>query len=183
MNGVIHHQLNSTPVTSIASRRNLELCSVEEKQFWLGVHKRSAQSCNAPIIFYTDESPRGALRWLQQRGHTLTVSLDVREPGYPKTEYPFEFMGETIYMQTGAAKLALKSGARLLPAAIEYDPTQCIHRMVIYPPVALGDHHQMTQAALKCLEPHLLSSPQQAFYELVPTLKTPLDESFVESAP
>ena len=183
MNGVIHHQLGAVPVTSIASRRNLELCSAEEKAFWLGVHQRSAQSCNAPVIFYTDESPRGALRWLQTRGNTLTVSLDVREPGYPKMEYPFEFMGETIYLQTGAAKLALKAGAQFLPAAIEYDPITQTHHMVIHPPVNASDEYLTTQAALTCLEPYLARTPEQSFYEIVQTLKTPQDPDFVDLKP
>ncbi|NDD25144.1 MAG: hypothetical protein EB098_13845, partial [Betaproteobacteria bacterium] len=48
MNGALHHLCGGAPITSIASRRNLEFCTPEEKAFWLGVHKRSAESCNAP---------------------------------------------------------------------------------------------------------------------------------------
>jgi lauroyl/myristoyl acyltransferase len=161
----------------------LQLCSVDEKAFWLGVHSRSAQSCNAPVIFYTDESPRGALRWLQQKGRTLTVALDVREPGYPKIEYPFDFMGQTIFLQTGAVKLALKAGAQLLPAAIEFDPLNKVHHMVIYPQVEFKSDYLMTQSALKCLERHLARTPEQAFYEIVQTLKTPQDPNFLQARP
>ena len=79
MNGALHHLCGGAPITSIASRRNLEFCTPEEKEFWLGVHKRSAESCNAPVIFYTDQSPIGSVRWLKQPHHVLTVALDVRE--------------------------------------------------------------------------------------------------------
>ncbi|NDD24794.1 MAG: hypothetical protein EB098_12000 [Betaproteobacteria bacterium] len=80
MNGALHHLCGGAPITSIASRRNLEFCTPEEKEFWLGVHKRSAESCNAPVIFYTDQNPIASVRWLKQPHHVLTVALDVREP-------------------------------------------------------------------------------------------------------
>ena len=41
MNGALHHLCGGAPITSIASRRNLEFCSPKEKEFWLGVHKRN----------------------------------------------------------------------------------------------------------------------------------------------
>ena len=39
MNGALHHLCGGAPSTSIASRRNLEFCTPEEKEFWLGVHR------------------------------------------------------------------------------------------------------------------------------------------------
>ena len=121
MNGALHHLCGGAPITSIASRRNLEFCTPEEKEFWLGVHKRSAESCNAPVIFYTDQSPIGSVRWLKEPHHVLTVALDVREPAADKPEQQFEFLGQTIYLQTGPAKLAQLTGAQVVPAAIEYN--------------------------------------------------------------
>ena len=173
MNGAIHHQLGLA-VTSIASRRNLDFCTQEEREFWLGVHQRAAESCRAPVVFYTDQNPRGSIRWLSRPGQVLTVAMDVREPRFERPEYPFHFLGETIYLQTGPARLAKLTGAQIVPAAIEYSPSQCRHRLTLYPAIdpQCGEH-AATQQALDSLAPRIAAVPAQQFYDLVSTLKAP----------
>ncbi len=175
MNGALHHLCGGAPITSIASRRNLEFCTPEEKEFWLGVHKRSAESCNAPVIFYTDQSPIGSVRWLKQAHHVLTVALDVREPAADKPEQQFQFMGQTIYLQTGPAKLAQLTGAQVVPAAIEYNAQTQRHLLTLYPAIdpSLCAPEVITQTALNCIGPHVLRAPEQQFYDLLGALQTP----------
>jgi hypothetical protein len=175
MNGALHHLCGGAPITSIASRRNLEFCSAEEKEFWLGVHKRSAESCNAPIIFYTDQSPIGPVRWLKEPHQVLTVALDVREPTADKPEHEFQFMGQSVYLQTGPAKLAQLTGAKVVPAAIEYNAETQQHQLYLYPAIdPLGcTPEALTQAALNQIGPHVLQSPEQQFYDLLGALQTP----------
>ena len=175
MNGALHHLCGGAPITSIASRRNLEFCTPEEKEFWLGVHKRSAESCNAPVIFYTDQNPIASVRWLKQPHHVLTVALDVREPAADKPESQFEFMGQPIYLQTGPAKLAQLTGASVVPAAIEYNPQTQMHTMRIYPAIDAQEHslEAITQQALDCIGPHVQRAPQQQFYDLLGALQVP----------
>ena len=175
MNGALHHLCGGAPITSIASRRNLEFCTPEEKEFWLGVHKRSAESCNAPVIFYTDQNPIASVRWLKEPHHVLTVALDVREPAADKPESQFEFMGHPIYLQTGPAKLAQLTGASVVPAAIEYNPQTQMHTMHIYPAIDAQQHtlEAITQQALDCIGPHVQRAPQQQFYDLLGALQVP----------
>lgn len=175
MNGALHHLCGRAPITSIASRRNLEFCSPEEKEFWLGVHKRSAGSCNAPVIFYTDQSPIGPVRWLKSPHHVLTVALDVREPAANKPEQAFEFMGKTIYLQTGPARLAQTTGALVVPAAIEYNPLTQMHTLSLYEALSATDAtpHEVTQQALNKIGPHIERAPQQQFYDLLGALQVP----------
>ena len=175
MNGALHHVCGGAPITSIASRRNLEFCSPEEKEFWLGVHKRSAESCNAPVIFYTDQSPIGPVRWLKSPHHVLTVALDVREPAANKPEQAFEFMGQTIYLQTGPARLAQMTGALVVPAAIEYNPLTQMHTLSLYEALSATDAtpHEVTQQALNKIGPHIERAPQQQFYDLLGALQVP----------
>jgi len=175
MNGALHHLCGGAPITSIASRRNLEFCTPEEKEFWLGVHKRSAESCNAPVIFYTDQNPIASVRWLKEPHHVLTVALDVREPAADKPESQFEFMGQPIYLQTGPAKLAQLTGASVVPAAIEYNPQTQMHTMSIYPAIDAQQHslEAITQQALDCIGPHVQRAPQQQFYDLLGALQVP----------
>jgi len=175
MNGALHHLCGGAPITSIASRRNLEFCSAEEKEFWLGVHKRSAESCNAPIIFYTDQSPIGPVRWLKEPHQVLTVALDVREPTADKPEHEFQFMGQSVYLQTGPAKLAQLTGAQVVPAAIEYNAETQRHQLYLYPAIDPSGctPEELTQAALNQIGPHVLQSPEQQFYDLLGALQTP----------
>jgi lauroyl/myristoyl acyltransferase len=48
-----------------------------------------------------------------------------------------EFFGETTRLPAGPATLALRSGARLLPAAVYFEPGTERHRGVVRPPLAL----------------------------------------------
>ena len=175
MNGALHHLCGGAPITSIASRRNLEFCTPEEKEFWLGVHKRSAESCNAPVIFYTDQNPIVSVRWLKEPHHALTVALYVREPAADKPESQFQFMGQKIYLQTGPAKLAQMTSASVVPAAIEYDPQSQMHTLNLYPAIDAQQHSlaAITQQALDCIGPHVQRAPQQQFYDLLGALQTP----------
>ena len=175
MNGALHHLCGGAPITSIASRRNLEFCTPEEKEFWLGVHKRSAESCNAPVIFYTDQNPIASVRWLKDPHHVLTVALDVREPAADKPESQFEFMGQNIYLQTGPAKLAQMTGACVVPAAIEYNAETQRHRLCLYPAIEPSGctPEELTQAALNHIGPHVMQTPDQQFYDLLGALQTP----------
>jgi hypothetical protein len=175
MNGALHHLCGGAPITSIASRRNLEFCSAEEKEFWLGVHKRSAESCNAPIIFYTDQSPIGPVRWLKESHQVLTVALDVREPTADKLEHEFQFMGQSVYLQTGPAKLAQLTGSQVVPAAIEYNAETQRHQIYLYPAIDPSGctPEELTQAALNQIAPHVMQSPEQQFYDLLGALQTP----------
>jgi hypothetical protein len=175
MNGALHHLCGGAPITSIASRRNLEFCTPAEKDFWLGVHQRSAESCNAPVIFYTDQSPIGPVRWLKQAHQVLTVALDVREPAADKPEQSFQFMGQTVYLQTGPAKLAQLTGAQVVPAAIEYKAETQRHLLTLY--LAIDPNsctpEALTQTALDAIGPHVMRTPEQQFYDLLGALQTP----------
>jgi hypothetical protein len=184
MNGALHHLCGGAPITSIASRRNLEFCSSEEKEFWLGVHKRSAESCNAPIIFYTDQSPIGPVRWLKEPHQVLTVALDVREPTADKPEHEFQFMGQSVYLQTGPAKLAQLTGAQVVPAAIEYNAETQQHQLYLYPAIDPSGctPEALTQAALNQIGPHVLQSPEQQFYDLLGALQTPQKQVIASDA-
>ena len=175
MNGALHHLCGGAPITSIASRRNLEFCSAEEKEFWLGVHQRSAESCNAPIIFYTDQTPIGPVRWLKQPHHVLTVALDVREPTADKPEHEFQFMGQCVYLQTGPAKLAQLTKAQVVPAAIEYNVEMQRHQLCLYPAIDPSGctPEELTQAALNLIGLHVENTPEQQFYDMLGALQTP----------
>ena len=184
MNGALYHLCGGAPITSIASRRNLEFCSAKEKEFWLGVHKRAAKSCNAPVIFYTDQSPIGPVRWLKQPHHVLTVALDVREPSADKPEHEFQFMGQSVHLQMGPAKLAQLTKAQVVPAAIEYSAETQRHRLCFYPAIDPSGctSEELTQAALNQIGPHVMQAPEQQFYDLLGALQIPQKQIIASDA-
>ena len=73
MNGALHHLCGGAPITSIASRRNLEFCTPEEKEFWLGVHKRSAESCKLAQLTGAQVVPAAIEYNAQTQRHLLTL--------------------------------------------------------------------------------------------------------------
>ena len=170
--GAIAHRLH-LPYTVIASRRNLEVDTPEEKRFWEGVHQRVSSLYGHPM-FFTDQSPRQPIKWLKKNSHVLGVVLDVREHGQRYEEYPFEFLGHTIFMQTGPARLARIAGVPILPASIEYRPRQGCHHLYLDTAVSAdGNPKHTTQHLLRVLEKHVARAPKQQFYDIVAEFARP----------
>ncbi|OFW18618.1 MAG: hypothetical protein A3H27_11390 [Acidobacteria bacterium RIFCSPLOWO2_02_FULL_59_13] len=164
--GAIAHRLG-LPYTVIASRRNLEIEPPEEKRFWEGVHLRGSRLYGHPL-FYTDQSPRQPVKWLKKNRHVLGVVLDVREHGQQREEPAFEFLGHTIYMQTGPARLARIAGVPIVPTCIQYRPQERRHNLFFDAPVLPdADPCRTTQQLLRVLEKHVALAPQQQFYDIV----------------
>jgi lauroyl/myristoyl acyltransferase len=164
----------SVPYTVIASRRNLIACSHEERDFWTSVHKQLPRFYRNPL-FFTDEPPTHALRWLRAGGRALGVAIDVREIGQRHKEYPLRFSGHTLYMQTGAARLARLAGAAIIPSAILYDPERRQHTLHLLPAVAAATLNpiEATQSVLEAIEPYYLAAPDQMFHHLIPNFSQP----------
>jgi len=165
--GAIAHRLG-LPYTVIASRRNLETCfTPEEKRFWEGVHLRGRRLYGHPL-FFTDQSPRQSIKWLNTPGHVLGVVLDVREHGQRYEEHPLQLLGHTIFMQSGPARLARIAGVPIVPATIQYRPRERRHHLYFDAPVFPDSNPQHTiQHLLRVLEKHVARAPQQQFYDII----------------
>lgn len=164
--GAIAHTLG-LPYTVIAARRNLELIAPEEKRFWEGVHRRASRLYGHPM-FFTDQSPRRPLNWLRKNAHVLGVVLDVREHGQRSEEHPFQFLGHTVFMQSGPARLARIAAVPMVPATIQYQPRERCHHLYFDDPVfPEGNPQHTTQHLLRVLEKHVARAPQQQFYDIV----------------
>ena len=114
----------------------------------------------------------------------LTVALDVREPSADKPEYEFQFMGQSVFLQTGPAKLAQLTKAQVVPAAIEYNVETLRHRLCLYPAIDPSGctPEELTQAALNQIGPHVENTPEQQFYDLLGALQTPQKQIIASDA-
>jgi lauroyl/myristoyl acyltransferase len=167
----IHHLLDN-PYTAIASRRNLDLMSSDEHAFWTRAHQR-INALYSRSMFYTDESPRLPISWLRS-GKLLGVLLDVREGGQRYVEEPFAFLGRTIYMQTGAARLAKVANVPLIPASIRFQPSSRRHQLRLFPALKpTEDLCATTQKALDCLAFDVELDPNQQFHDIGLEFSTP----------
>jgi len=164
--GAITHQ-TGLRYTVIASRRNLEPLQEDERSFWLGVHQRGTHLyCNS--LFYTDESPMRAMRWLRTPGNVLGVVLDVREMDRPQKESPFRMLGQQISMQTGPARLAEIAKVPMIPVVMQYHPQERRHHLHVLPAIfPRGDPNAATQQALGSMEEYVAAMPAQQFYDIV----------------
>ncbi len=170
--GAIAHRLG-LPYTVIASRRNLEIMTPEEKRFWEGAHQRISRLYGHPM-FFTDQSPRQPIKWLKKKNHVLGVVLDVREQGQRVEEHPFQFLGHTIFMQSGPARLARIAGVPIVPAGIQYRPRQRCHHLYFDAPVFPdGNPQHTTQHLLRVLEKHVARAPQQQFHDIIAEFSRP----------
>ena len=164
--GAIAHRLG-LPYTVIASRRNLEIMTPEEKRFWEGAHQRISRFYGRPM-FFTDQSPRQPIKWLKKKNHVLGVVLDVREHDQRYEEHPFQFLGHTIFMQSGPARLARIVGVPVVPAGIQYRPRQRCHHLhfdaAVFPD---RNPRNTTQELLRVLEKHVARAPQQQFHDII----------------
>jgi lauroyl/myristoyl acyltransferase len=84
-------------------------------------------------------------------------------------------MGQTVYLQTGPAKLAQLTGAQVVPAAIEYNAETQRHLLTLYPAIDPNSctPEALTQTALDGIGPHVMRAPEQQFYDLLGALQTP----------
>lgn len=170
--GAIAHHLG-LPYTVIASRRNLEFMTPEEKHLWQGVHQRISHFYGYPMLF-TDQSPLQPIKWLKNSGYILGVALDVREYGQRYEEHPFQFLGHTIFMQSGPARLARIAGVPIVPASIQYRPEQRCHHLYFDAPVFPNDNPQhTTQHLLRSLEKHIARDLQQQFHDIIAVFGRP----------
>ena len=170
--GAIRAQLG-LPYTAIASRRNLEIAPEPDKKFWYGVHGRSGRLYSRPL-FYTDESPRLPLSWLEQPGNVLGIVLDVREHGQKYRENTYDFLGRKIYLQSGPARLACIAGVPIVPVTICYCQKERRHHLFFDKPVLPDrDPVAMTQRLLDVLGARVMLAPEQQFYDIASILSQP----------
>lgn len=128
-------------------------------------------------IIPMEGSPRRILRVLQQN---QLVGLLVDRPVTPQQGTPVRFFGHTTYVPGGAAALALKSGAAILPGFVWYGPhNQLLLRA--FPPIfpqASGDRNRdiaaITQRTYNALEEMIRAWPTQwyMFRQFWPTEST-----------
>ncbi len=165
MGGALVHHLG-LEYSAIASRRNALALHDVGKHFWLGVYRRADQLYGTPLL-YTDQSPRLALDWLKRPRHMLGVAMDVREVGRSHDEQRFRFMGNNVYMQTGAARLARIARLPLTPVLIHYRRDEQRHHLYIEEPIEPKlDPDEMIQRALDQLAPHIAADPMQQFHDI-----------------
>lgn len=160
------HKLAGTRVHQIASRWEPEY--VKGHPFVNAIRRHAWQMRigtreSLPVGFvYIDGSVRDIYRLLK-RNEVMLLAIDGRE-GSRWLEVPY--LGRTAKISSGPMRLALSTGAPVLPAVIVRTGLWR-HRLVIMPKLALeaggGDEavRAGTIAALKCLEPYIRQYPAQ----------------------
>lgn len=161
--GAITHQLKLS-FNLIASRHNLQFLPKIEAKFWKGVHKRSSKLYNNNLI-YSDSGARNIVKYLDAN-ILLGIAVDVQEKGNFHRTHPFDFLGNKLYFQTSAERLAKLSNKKLFSMIIVHDKEKNSHELRISPPMTPGAPFVATQSALAFMEPFVASNPNQMFHNL-----------------
>lgn len=137
--------------TAIVTGRNLspEVLGEVDYQYWKAVHRRVSALYARPV-FYSNEPPRAAVRWLREGG-LLGVALDVREHGHQGVEDCYPFMGAQYSFPRGPARLAISAGVPLISMSICWMAAQRRHVLSMAPPVSADEPVAATAAALSAL--------------------------------
>ncbi len=170
--GAVVQQLK-LPYTAIVTGRNIAP-SVDEEQFWAGVHQRSTHLYQQPLFYTGISSPKSLLKYLDKPGNLLGAMLDVREQGQAPREFTFNFLGGQVYLNTGPARLAYLAKVPILPMTIQYNTFERHHHLYFSEPVyPCKDHRAVTQAILSSLEQNIAGQPQQWFYDFLAIFTVP----------
>ncbi|MEI7682554.1 MAG: hypothetical protein WCK07_24385, partial [Betaproteobacteria bacterium] len=171
--GAIVHQLNLR-CTPIVTSRNLSVLPADEEAFWRGVHRRSEKLYQQPLFHSGITPPRELVRYLTEPHNLLLAMLDVREANGKAKEFPFVFLRQQIYLQTGPARLARLAGVPLVPTCIQYNQHERRHHMHFGSPVEPDKTPvEMTQQAITQLEQYVGGLPQQLFHDLANIFSSP----------
>jgi len=171
--GAIVHQLK-LPCTDIVTSRNLTVLPAEEESFWRGVHQRSSQLYQQPLFHSGITSPRVLMQYLTAPNKLLLAMLDVREAGSTAKEFPFIFLQQQIYLQTGPARLACLARVPLVPTCIQYNLAERRHHLYFGSPVWPSKSPiDMTQQTITQLEGYVAAQPQQLFHDLIDVFSQP----------
>ena len=171
--GAIVHQLELR-CTPIVTSRNLSVLPADEEAFWRGVHRRSERLYRQPLFHSGITPPRELVRYLAGPHNLLLAMMDVREANSKATEFPFVFLQQKIYLQTGPARLARLAQVPLVPTCIQYNPRERRHHMYFGSPVEPDTTPiEMTQQAIAQLEQEVGDLPQQLFHDLANIFSSP----------
>lgn len=169
--GAVVEQLH-LPYTAVVTSRNFRVLPEGEAAFWMAVHRRAEMLYRQPM-FSTGSPPRTLLNWLGTAGNMLGVVLDVREHGHKIREYPMNFMGNSIYIQIGPAKLACLAKVPLIPMTIRYSPEERRHHLYFSTPILPTDPVEMTQQALDVLGKYVELAPNQLYQDIIRDFAVP----------
>jgi len=117
-----------------------ELHGGGSNRFWMESRERSGLR-----IFQELGGARDVVRWLRQ-GNVLGLVVDQRTPP-SRGGIRSPFMGQEVWTSTAAAKLALRTGAALVPARIERR-ADGDHDLVVEPEIPVGDLEDAAREAV-----------------------------------
>lgn len=164
LSGLALKELLQIEYTAVASRNNFKYLSQEEFHFWTDVHSK-INGLYSRELFFTSEKPRNFIKWLNNKKY-LGVALDVIEAGRQNKLASFKFLGEDVFFQTSAARLARITKKPLLSMTIRYSPLWRNHILHIGKPRIVEDEFISTQQILTEMEEIVRSHRYQFFHDI-----------------
>jgi hypothetical protein len=151
--------------TAIASRRNFLLMDVEEKRRWEKTHDVINKLYSRKLFLTDHNSSKEIIKFIKEGGF-LGAAIDVAEHGQLHKFEPFEFLQNSIYLQTSPARIAKISNVPLYGMTIVYDEKKAIHDLYLTGPFDANDFIASTQMILKKMEIHVRDKTNQLFHDI-----------------
>ena len=170
LSGAAICQILKAKYTAVASKENMEFMNEDEIIFWNSVYKK-ANKCYSKNLFFTSEYPKKMIHWILQ-GNFLGVAMDVAEHGKNNRRIPLRFLGQKIFLQNSAARLARLTGRPIYPMTNLYCPIRKKYKLFLGKPVQELNDNKTTQILLNDIEKRVKGKEYQFFHDIHETFTT-----------
>ena len=151
--------------TAIASTKNFVNMPENEVVFWKHIHNLANQTYSRDMFLSHEKNSKEMVNFLRE-GNFLGAAIDVAEVGSRHRFAPFQLLNNTIYLQSGPARLAKLVKVPIYGMSIVYDDIKKLHQLRITGPHDSQNPKIAIQQILKEMESDIRTNMSQLFHDI-----------------
>ena len=151
--------------TAIASTKNFINMPEDEVIFWKQIHNLANRTYSRDMFLSHEKNGKEMVNFLRE-GNFLGAAIDVAEVGSRHRFAPFQLLNNTIYLQSGPARLAKLAKVPIYGMSIVYDDIKKLHQLRITGPHDSQNPKIAIQQILKEMESDIRTNMGQLFHDI-----------------
>ena len=151
--------------TAIASTKNFINMPEDEVIFWKQIHNLANRTYSRDMFLSHEKNGKEMVNFLRE-GNFLGAAIDVAEVGSRHRFAPFQLLNNTIYLQSGPARLAKLAKVPIYGMSIVYDDIKKLHQLRITGPHDSQNPESAIQQILKEMEGQIRNNMGQLFHDI-----------------
>lgn len=137
----------------------------DEVIFWKQIHNLANRTYSRNMFLSHEKNGKEMVNFLRE-GNFLGAAIDVAEVGSRHRFTPFQLLNNTIYLQSGPARLAKLAKVPIYGMSIVYDDIKKLHQLRITGPHDSQNPENAIQQILKEMEGQIRSNMGQLFHDI-----------------